>query len=346
MTYAQRWAAAAAGCLPRLLERSRTRPGVTILMYHALSSGPVGLGDWCLLSAAHFRWQMRYLRTYFEVLALSEAVTRLQEGAVTTPVAVVTFDDGFQGVRDAGLPVLREFGVPATVFLNTGFVDTGRTVWFCRIVRALALTDRETLRWRGHRYALGSPSARRAASADLQHRLKQLHPDVVEQEVGAIETQLAPHAPGRGDPWRVLSSAAIRELAGSGLVEFGAHTDTHTILTRVDADRAAREIDRSIRATRDLTGRPCELFAYPNGTAQDYDAGTTALLRDLGIRAAVTTRPGLNTASTPLLELRRDGVGGGHGLLTFPAQIHHSREHLRAAIAAREHRTAARVTVD
>ena len=341
MTYVQRWGAAAAGCLPRLLERSRTRPGVTILMYHALHSGPVDLGDWCLLPAAHFRWHLRYLRRHFEVLALSEAVTRLQEDAVTTPVAVVTFDDGFQGVRDAGLPVLREFGVPATVFLNTGFVDTGRTVWFCRIVRALALTERDTLLWRGRRYALTSPSARRAASAGLQQRLKQLHPDLLEQEVAAIEAQLEPSAPGVDDPWRMLSSAAIREMVASGLVEFGAHTDTHTILTRVDADRAGREIDRSIRVTRDLTGRPCDLFAYPNGTAQDYDTVTTALLHDLGIRAAVTTRPGLNTAATPLLELRRDGIGGGHGLLTFPARIHHSRQHLRAAIAVRRHRTAA-----
>ena len=37
----------------------------------------------------------------------------------------VTFDDALRSVVRLGLPVLRELGVPATVFVPTGFVDAG-----------------------------------------------------------------------------------------------------------------------------------------------------------------------------------------------------------------------------
>lgn len=55
-------------------------------------------------------------------------------------VAAVTFDDGFRSVATAAAPVLRELGVPATVFAVTGHVGTG-----------------EPLRWEGIEQWLGGP---------------------------------------------------------------------------------------------------------------------------------------------------------------------------------------------
>jgi peptidoglycan/xylan/chitin deacetylase (PgdA/CDA1 family) len=331
-SYTARWRVSASGFLPRLLDHSRARRAVTILMYHAVARSRPLVPDWCLLPEPAFVRQMQYVKAHFEVLPLSDAVTRLHDDSITRPTAVITFDDGFQNIHDVAFPVLRRLALPATVFLNTGFVGSDETIWFCRVVRAMTHTDRKTLLWQGRRYSLQDASARRSASVRIQERLKQLRPDDLVGELEQIETRLGRSSGGSaaGDEhWRVLDPASIRRMAASGLIEFGAHTDTHAILTRVGPDRARREIERSIRMTSDLTGRPCDLFAYPNGTVHDYDAGTTALLRDLGIRAAVTTIPGLNTTKTPPLELHRDGIGGDHRLLTFQANIHHARQHLR-----------------
>ncbi|MFC8517452.1 polysaccharide deacetylase family protein [Streptomyces sp. NPDC057257] len=41
---------------------------------------------------------------------------------------LLTFDDGYQAFLDEGLPVLRELGVPATVFVLTGLLG-GRSEW-------------------------------------------------------------------------------------------------------------------------------------------------------------------------------------------------------------------------
>ena len=332
-SFAARLHASVSGYLPRRLERSRARRGVTILMYHAVARSQPAVSDWCLLPEPDFVRQMQYVKAHFDVLSLSGAVARLRDDAITRPTAVITFDDGFQNVHDVAFPILRRLVLPATVFLNTGFVGTDETIWFCRVVRALSCTDRKMLLWQGRRYGLQGASAKRAASVSLQQRLKQLHPDDLVREVEAIEKMLGhlPGGPVTDDHWRMLDLASIRRMATSGLIEFGAHTDTHAILTRVGPSRARREVERSVRRTSNLTGRPCDLFAYPNGTVHDYDPRTTALLRDLGITAAVTTIPGLNTTRTPPLELRRDGVGAGHGLLTFQANIHHVRQHLHVS---------------
>lgn len=330
--FAARRRASASGYIFRRLERSQARRGVTILMYHAVARSRPVVTDWCLLPEPDFVRQMQYVKAHFDVLSLSEAIAGLRDDSVTRPTAVITFDDGFQNVHDVALPILSRLALPATVFLNTGFVGTDETIWFCRIIQALSHTDREMLLWQGHRYRLQDASAKRAASASLQQRLKQLHPDDLVREVDAIEKMLGQSSgcfAADDDHWRILDLDSIRRMTASRLIEFGAHTDTHAILTRVDPDRARREIERSVCRTGDLTGQPCDLFAYPNGTVHDYDPRTTALLRDLGITAAVTTIPGLNTTTTPALELRRDGIGGTHGFLTFQANIHHARQRLR-----------------
>ena len=95
----------------------------------------------------------------------------------------------------------------------------------------------------------------------------------------------------------------------SGLVEVGAHTHTHAILSRLSPREQRSEIERSLQIVGEITGRPCQGFAYPNGLASDYDGETIRLLRAAGVRFAVTAMPGANDAATPALELRRHGVG-------------------------------------
>ena len=103
----------------------------------------------------------------------------------------------------------------------------------------------------------------------------------------------------------------------SGLIEFGAHTQSHAILSRLPPEVARNEIEQSIAATQRLTGRTCVLFAYPNGLAKDYDASHRALLQSCGVRAAVTAIQGFNWGETSLLNLRRFGIGANLDMRGF-----------------------------
>ena len=70
-----------------------------------------------------FRWQMRAAGGLLQ----RAAAARRGDGCCATgrmpPRAVcITFDDGYRSVHDLALPILKEFGLPATVFVTSGYV--------------------------------------------------------------------------------------------------------------------------------------------------------------------------------------------------------------------------------
>lgn len=312
--------------LPRLLGRVAPGGRLTIVMYHAVVPSPLPVGDWCFLDEESFRRHAEYLGRHFEVVFLSEAVARLKAGALRRPTAALTFDDGFQNNRDVVLPILRERGLPATVFLTTGLVGSDDTVWYCRLNRALAETGRRWLDWGGERFDLSGPGPRARAGKALQARLKILaHPRLLAELLWIVrELREETEPPVEvGSPYRMLSGAAVAEMAASGVVEFGAHTHSHAILARLSPEERDGEIEASLAAVRELTGGPCRLFSYPNGQLEDYDPATIGALRERGVEAAVTSMAGANEETTPAMELRRYGIGAGVTMARFQLMVHH-----------------------
>lgn len=87
---------------------------------------------------------------------------------------------------------------------------------------------------------------------------------------------------------RFLSDDQIREMARSGLVEFGGHTAGHVHLARdCDEATARAEIAANKRTIEALVGEPIVSFAYPFG---DFGEREERLAREAGYRYAVTTR--------------------------------------------------------
>jgi peptidoglycan/xylan/chitin deacetylase (PgdA/CDA1 family) len=312
--------------LHRLLHSQLHRNGLTILMYHGVVREQLPVTDWCFLEDSSFRRQIEYLRRHFSIVSLSAAIELLQQGAVDKPTAVLTFDDGYQNNFDVAFPALQQFGVPATIFLTTGFVDSSNTVWFCHVIRAISETRKPSMRWDDAEFDLSDPRKKAMASARLQAALKERPP----AEVGSLVQRICQELDvdllsslELGSPFRILNSSSIRTMLDSGLVEFGAHTETHPILSLLSPEVQAREISGSVQAVERLTGQPCRYFAYPNGRPQDYDSRSVELLRNCGILAAVTTTRGSNEARHSLLELQRYGVGADLGMPMFQLLVHH-----------------------
>jgi peptidoglycan/xylan/chitin deacetylase (PgdA/CDA1 family) len=228
------------------------------------------------------------------------------------PLAALTFDDGFQNNYDIVFPILLKEQIPVTIFPVTGLVDSEDTIWFCRLHRALTETGQRVLRWRGLKFSLSTAWKRARASMELQKWLKKRHPTDLLDAMRAISRKLGvdPDAPiPRESPFRMLTREAIVRMADSGLVEFGAHTENHVILSRVSRRDQETEIRRSIERLERMTGRSCKSFAYPNGFPEDFTAQTMKLLEETGIETGVTAIRGINNQQTPHLMLRRSYMG-------------------------------------
>lgn len=94
-------------------------PGLlSILTFHAIDERPSIIS----VSPHLFRRAMASLHERgVRTLGLLEVVERLHMGLPFPPRSVaLTFDDGYRSVYDVAFPVLKEYGMSATVFLTVG----------------------------------------------------------------------------------------------------------------------------------------------------------------------------------------------------------------------------------
>ena len=109
-------------------------------MFHGVQDEPLSPACWHVLDAATYRRQLEYIRQHFNVLPLEEALEALAAGTLPPRAMAITFDDGTRNLATHAVPVLRELGLPAAVFLATGPMDSDETLWPDRLWLAIART--------------------------------------------------------------------------------------------------------------------------------------------------------------------------------------------------------------
>jgi peptidoglycan/xylan/chitin deacetylase (PgdA/CDA1 family) len=250
-----------------------------------------------------------WLKNWFNVLPLEDAVDRLQGGRLPPRAACITFDDGYADNHDVALPILLRHRLPCTFFIATGYLDGGRMFndSIVELVRRCALpalaVEGLGLRLSSHApLALGDHRARVAAIRALIGALKYRPPPERLALCLALERRAGVSALPDD---LMMSREQVRALHRAGM-QVGAHTVTHPILAHLDAAQARAEIEGGKSDLECIVGRPVSLFAYPNGQpGTDYTNETMKLVREIGFRAAVSTAWGCSDSHTDILQLPR-----------------------------------------
>ena len=281
------------------------RGSFTVLIYHRVNDNgnPFEID---VVSTSVFEEQMRYLAKYFNVLAVDEVVEIVKSGGRLPERCVsVTFDDGYEDNFTCAFPVLRKYGLPATVFLTAGCIDRRESLWFDRVLYVFKNTSRSEayLPYIGMRLPLGDCSIRVRSAIRVLYALMALPGQERLFQVDELFSYLGVERPS-SIPDHLLTWEQIREMA-EYRISSGSHTLTHPILSRITSDQAGKELIESKRLIEARTGHRVRVFAYPNGKPSDYSAETMDLLKNAGYTAALTTTPGVNFDSTGLYHLRR-----------------------------------------
>ena len=82
------------------------------------------------VTAGQFREQLEYLRDHnYSVLTMAQ-LEKVYRGEMSMPdkAVVLTIDDGYRSVYDIAYPILKEFQMPATLYVYTDFVGGGAAV--------------------------------------------------------------------------------------------------------------------------------------------------------------------------------------------------------------------------
>lgn len=289
------------------------RERVLVVMYHGVRADDAGYDNWCQLPESRFRWQLDYLARYHRVVPVSRLVAPAE---LPPRAAAITFDDGYRNNLTRALPALAERRLPAAIFVVTGYLGTERLLWPERLYHAVEQSPRESVDSGAlglGRLPLRSPAERRSTYARLIDGLKQLDRDDKDRRLDALCEALGPPsdpAPGYLDDLRLMDWDDAETMQRGGLIEFGAHTVHHEILSRLPDAAVRSEVLDSCRAVRErLAPASGVAFAYPNGRAQDFDARALDALAEADATLAFSTESGLNDRDAARYELRRVSVG-------------------------------------
>jgi peptidoglycan/xylan/chitin deacetylase (PgdA/CDA1 family) len=270
------------------------RKGLRILMYHRFG----GRGD--------LARQCAHIRANYAPVSMAQVAAWLEHSAELPENALaVTVDDGYRDFYQSAYPVFREHGIPATVYLVSEFLDRRLWLWVDQVRYAF-------LHGQAPRADLATPQARQRAAYQMTEAAKRMPNAERLRLLAGLPDQLQVALPGEAPPeFEPLRWDEVREMAAGG-IEFGAHTRTHPVLSRVPgADELVDEIAGSKRQIEQQLGRPVDHFCYPNGSNEDFGADAVEAVRAAGYRTAVTTEKGLNYPGADRFQLVRIGVEPG-----------------------------------
>jgi peptidoglycan/xylan/chitin deacetylase (PgdA/CDA1 family)/CelD/BcsL family acetyltransferase involved in cellulose biosynthesis len=293
------------GKLPKISWSKRTEASGRVFCYHRVNDEQDPFLP--AVSTELFEQQIRYMARHHKTVSLQELMNRLEQGEPEAMLAI-TFDDGYQDNYRNAFPILRRYGLPATIFLTTGGIDSGQPLWFEQLAEALRKTAREFV-------DLEIDIPRRFWTRNLAERLDshnrifgmvRVLPDAerhlclteIFRQLGVAESDQRPD--------RMLTWDQIRLMKADG-IDFGGHTVTHPFLSKTTPEQACFEVSECKRRIEDELQSPVRHFAYPNGGVADISDWNKTLLRNNGYRAAVTTQWGINYRSTDPMELKRSG---------------------------------------
>jgi peptidoglycan/xylan/chitin deacetylase (PgdA/CDA1 family) len=282
-------------------------------MYHSVARA--GAERWIdprnCVSADLFEAQMDFLARRRNVVGMNELVDAL-EGGRTPPAGTVllTFDDGYRDTFDTAAPILARYGLPATLYLATGYVERGETQW---IDQLYAIFTRRT------RHALELPSLEPGCS-DLRieseasrayqtaaDRLLVATWDDRDNLLAEVRSQLKPS----DDPPRLTLTwdEVGKLLSFHPRFDVGVHTRDHVDLVTNGGDTARQEIHACVADVERELCREVAHFSFPYGRTNDE---LCRIVTEAGLRSAVATEPatlirsGTNRFAMPRLEAPAD----------------------------------------
>ena len=293
----------------------RQEQSAVILMYHRVAevdSSPYQVS----VSANHFLQQMEVLRSITCPISLIELKDAIKQKKIPKNSVVVTFDDGYSDNYSRAFPILNKLQIPATIFITSSYVGSQREYWWDELERILILPeklpDKSPFMVGGQtldlNFARFNKEQRIHLLRGIHGLLKSCRPGDRNSILNALLLMGGLSELGR-DAYLPMTADEIVTLSRSGIIDIGAHTLTHPVLSTLNREEQQIEIVDSIRAVEKIIDKPVETFAYPFGSANDIDKFSLEIVSSTGIQAAVTTTPGKVNPESSLFSLPRVAVG-------------------------------------
>lgn len=295
------------------------RNKLTLLMYHGFTNESLGrffeLSDGKHVKLDNFKFQLKYLKKNYCFLTLEKFLEYKRFGKkLPKHPLIITIDDGYKSNFKLAYPLLKKMKIPATIFLTTDFVENKNFLLTDKIEYSLAMAkpriyynkifdegqvfriNSENKKTYLRKFKLFLKSIPRELQLNFVNKLESLFNFKLHFGKDILEI------------YQPLDWSDIKLMLKSGLISFGSHTHTHSILSLCSSNELDHELVTSKNLVEKRLNLDCNLFSYPNGTAKDFNEVVIKKLKSLGYSCALTTIPGFNDIASDVYQLKRIAI--------------------------------------
>ena len=291
----------------------RLRPAnAVILMYHSVLEDPRSqesyLGE-ISYSREIFRGQMELLARRYHPVSLDDILRFVAgDGELPRRSVAVTFDDGYTDNYEVAAPVLKQAGVPATIYATVDCIERRRLPWPSHLRFMLRSTRKEKwIETSGRSWPLSCEAEREAALIQSCDECCKLVGPAQDEYVARVSGELDVRVPEESGAL-MMDYPQMRRLLDQGHI-IGSHTLSHPNMAYVEAETARLELAESKRRLEQGLKSPITHFAYPcPALSPHWTEQTLAASREAGYATAVTTNPGSARVGDNPLRLKRIGA--------------------------------------
>jgi len=258
-----------------------------------------------------FRMQMRLLRDHYRPVLLDDIVDWLEHRKELPPRSVaITFDDGFEDNHRVATPIMEEFGIRATFFLTSGCVEHQTLPWFAKMRFLTNQAGKHSKLVHDFVAERDWQFPQDARNVSLFHTRQcacmSWHQQM--ERIAYVENMLDLQFDSEPAP-RMMTWEMARELIQRGH-SIGNHSYSHPNIGYISKETKQVEIVESHKLLEQRLGVPPEHFSYPHPCLDpQHDEESDEIVRSLGYKSVVLTKPGRVECHTSPAHLSRVSVG-------------------------------------
>lgn len=281
----------------------KIRPGLYIFAYHTVVDDSKQK-DWEKaytkgnINVSVFRKQIKFLSSNLTQIPLSKVPLLLDKGPLKEAYFTITFDDAYLNVKEIAAPIISEFSIIPTLFVNGAFAEGGI---YYRILVAIIIKN--------------------GFSNELKSQLNSVLPDF---NWSSNPEELFNQTKNFYTPWKTeqavfqtyqrvfndikllnvhMKVEEIRELQKKGW-EIGNHTFSHMKLSKLSYTEIKTAIEDNENYWESKKIKLNNWLAYPDGTSNDVNDATLKYLNKKKKYNAVFCSGGVNKVKKRLQWLR------------------------------------------
>lgn len=290
-----------------------------VLLYHRVET-LLDDYNYQAVTPDNFRTHINFLKNNYQIITPDEIYNDIE---TDEDRIVITFDDGYYDFYTNAMPILKEYNVPATLFVSTENIDKPFENWTDNILRiifsehsgSISIMDEKI----NNKWNVTTIKERKAFYQDIRKLFLQMDKKDRDRYTRVLENWANVKHEGRIDR-RILRSDEIYNISKENFITLGSHTCSHPSLRCLEEEEQIKEIVESKKILEEIIKNKIKYFSYPFGSRDHYSEKTIEIVKHAGYKMAFSVSNSTVGTEKNCYEIPRCPVGN-YGETEFESLI-------------------------